>query len=165
MKGLGVRYMSLADRTPGGAQTRSKQHAVFGGPPFPQTLMEATGAYTWDDASRKYIDWMSALASVGLGHRYPDVELAVQHQMAAGTALSLPTQLEYEVTSSATHSNGPSNAASSRPAPRLRQPLCRSHVRTRGGRRLSVLAIMAGMRRTCRVRTWWMCHGGVVTGR
>ena len=89
--------MSLDDRTPGAAQTRSKQWSVFGGPPFPQTLMDATGAYTWDDASRKYIDWMSALASVGLGHRHPHVEEVVAQQMRAGTALSLPTRLEYKV--------------------------------------------------------------------
>ena len=89
--------MDLSLRTPGGAQTRSKMHAVFGGPPFPQTLAQARGAYTWDDEGHKYIDWMSALASVGLGHGYLDVENAVWQQMEFGTALSLPTRLEYEV--------------------------------------------------------------------
>ena len=88
---------TLAHRTPGGAQTRSKQHAVFGGPPFPQTLAEAKGAYTWDDAGRKYIDWMSALASVGLGHGHPDVTFAVEQAIRLGHALSLPSRLEYEV--------------------------------------------------------------------
>lgn len=89
--------MSLSDRTPGAAQTRSKQHSVFGAGTFPQTLYAADGAYTWSDGGRRYIDWMSALASVGLGHRHPTVEHAVRVQMENGTALSLPTQLEYEV--------------------------------------------------------------------
>ena len=88
---------TLAHRTPGGAQTRSKQHAVFGGPPFPQTLAEVHGAYTWDDAGRKYIDWMSALASVGLGHGHPDVTFAVEQAIRLGHSLSLPSRLEYEV--------------------------------------------------------------------
>jgi len=89
--------MNLSDRTPGAAQTRSKQHHVFGGSPFPQTLASADGANTWADYDHKFIDWMAALASVGLGHRNPTVELAVHDQMQFGTALSLPTYLEYEV--------------------------------------------------------------------
>src|SRR5574342_141597 len=89
--------MSRADYTPYGAQTRSKQHQVFGGEPFPATRAEGHLSHTWVDAGRKYVDWMAALASVGLGHRWPDVEYAVYEQMRKGTALSLPTRLEYEV--------------------------------------------------------------------
>jgi len=87
----------LAHRTPGASQTRSKQWSVFGGPPFPQTLAEASGAYTWDDVGRKYIDWMSALASVGLGHYHPYVNFEVEKVVQLGSALSLPSRLEYEV--------------------------------------------------------------------
>lgn len=88
---------TLANRTPGGAQTRSKQHQVFGGEPFPQTLSSAAGAHTWSDYDHEYIDWMAALASVGLGHRNAHVDSAVWEQMRAGTALSLPSYLEYEL--------------------------------------------------------------------
>jgi glutamate-1-semialdehyde aminotransferase len=45
-----------------------------------------------------YIDWMSALASVGLGYSYPPVEEAVSIQRRErGVAFPLPTRLEYEV--------------------------------------------------------------------
>ena len=89
--------ISLADRTPGGAQTRSKQWSVFGGPPFPQTLEYAIGAYAYDEDDNEYLDWMSALASVGLGFQYEYVEASVMDQLANGVGLSLPTKLEYEV--------------------------------------------------------------------
>jgi glutamate-1-semialdehyde aminotransferase len=94
------RYLVNSDRTPGGAQTRSKQHGVFGGPPFPQTVRAARGARVWagsEDDDKPYLDWMSALASVGLGYCNKYVDEAVMRQISTGTALPLPSQLEYEV--------------------------------------------------------------------
>lgn len=93
--------MALSDRTPGAAQTRSKQHHVFGGDPFPQTAYKAKGAYVWSIKNSSqiqcYIDWMAALASVGLGYNNDYVEEAVTKQRYYSAALPLPSELEYEV--------------------------------------------------------------------
>lgn len=87
----------LSDRTPGGAQTRSKQHHVFGGKPFPQTADWAKGSKVHAEG-RTYIDWMAALASVGLGYGNGHVNSVVEQPVLdGGVALPLPSKLEYEV--------------------------------------------------------------------
>lgn len=88
--------MSLSDRTPGGAQTRSKQHSVFGGSPFPQTAEWAYGSKVHAEGT-DYIDWMAALASVGLGYCNPSVVSGVMNVVEERVALPLPSRLEYEV--------------------------------------------------------------------
>ena len=90
---------TLAHRTPGGSQTRSKQWAVFGGDPYPQTVDRAIGSkvHVYTPDPRVYIDWIAALASVGLGYAHPVVDEAVRQQMEQGTAFPLPTRLEFEV--------------------------------------------------------------------
>jgi glutamate-1-semialdehyde aminotransferase len=49
------------------------------------------------DDDKPYLDWMAALASVGLGYSNRTVDAAVLNQIVEGTALPLPSQLEYEV--------------------------------------------------------------------
>lgn len=79
--------------TPGGSQTRSKR-ALFDTPKTAQDAMEAhvvAGGFI-------YLDWMAALASVGLGYSHPRVDRAVIHQiLAGGQTLPLPSRLEGEV--------------------------------------------------------------------
>ncbi len=68
----------LAKWTPGGSQTRSKR-----GLPKPQG---------------EYIDWIAALASVGLGyHNYEVHDAVVDHIEVYGVASPIPTRLEAEV--------------------------------------------------------------------
>lgn len=71
-------------RIPGGASTRSKQHHVFGGDPYPSHIWGASGAQVWVDGV-EYTDWICALGAVGLGHRDGNVGFG---------ALSLPYKRE-----------------------------------------------------------------------
>jgi glutamate-1-semialdehyde 2,1-aminomutase len=82
--------------TPGGAQTRSKQHQAFGGSPAPATAVWATGVRV-HAGCRTYTDWTASLASVGLGYAYPPVEAAVREAIyQGGPALPLPHAIEEE---------------------------------------------------------------------
>jgi glutamate-1-semialdehyde 2,1-aminomutase len=79
--------------TPGGSQTRSKRD-----------LFDQPVAIEWAGASivkgtdgKKYLDWIAALASVGLGYGDGRVDGAVMAQIASGVTAPLPTMLEGEV--------------------------------------------------------------------
>jgi glutamate-1-semialdehyde aminotransferase len=79
--------------TPGGSQTRSKRD-----------LFDEPVAIEWAGASivkgtdgKKYLDWIAALASVGLGYGNGSVDGAVMAQIACGVTAPLPTLLEGEV--------------------------------------------------------------------
>jgi glutamate-1-semialdehyde 2,1-aminomutase len=58
---------------------------------------KAKGAEIWDVDGNRYIDLVSALASVTLGYGDKDVEKAVKKQLNLGVSLSLPGILEAEV--------------------------------------------------------------------
>jgi glutamate-1-semialdehyde 2,1-aminomutase len=58
---------------------------------------KAKGAKIWDVDGNRYIDLVSALASVTLGYGDKDVEKAVKKQLNLGVSLSLPGILEAEV--------------------------------------------------------------------
>ena len=74
------------DRTPGGAQTRSKQEGVFGlGPRYVQAAINQHVTVE----GRDYVDWIAALAAVGLGYDW--------HTVGALTPYPLPTRREGEV--------------------------------------------------------------------
>ena len=96
MLGKGIRM--LTERTPGGSQTRSKQWGVFGCGVFPQTILSARGSKVASDDGRVFLDWMSALASVGLGYCHTEVDEAVIRQITDnGIALPMPSRLEDNV--------------------------------------------------------------------
>src|ERR1044071_6119168 len=48
----------------------------------PVTFVKGRGAYLWDDAGKKYLDFFSGLAVCGLGHAHPAVAKAVAEQAA-----------------------------------------------------------------------------------
>lgn len=50
--------------------------------PFPVTFVEGTGSRLVDDQGRSYLDWLSGIAVVSLGHRNPAVTAAMQAQMS-----------------------------------------------------------------------------------
>jgi glutamate-1-semialdehyde aminotransferase len=79
--------------TPGGSQTRSKRELFDA----PHTIMSAYLAHVEGDDGLEYLDWIAALASVGLGYGYDKVDNAVKDQINTGVTAPLPTRLEGEV--------------------------------------------------------------------
>jgi glutamate-1-semialdehyde aminotransferase len=80
--------------TPGGSQTRSKRRLFDA----PVALQGAQYQHTWDREGNTFIDWISGLCAIGLGHGWPEVDEAVERQIHDhGTCLSLPSYLEVEV--------------------------------------------------------------------
>ena len=82
----------MKEHTPGGAQTRSRQHRAFGGAPFPATAEYGDGAHICAEG-RWYTDWTGSLASVGLGYDHPRVTGAVTGALSS-IALPLPNAIE-----------------------------------------------------------------------
>jgi glutamate-1-semialdehyde 2,1-aminomutase len=79
--------------TPGGSQTRSKR-SLFN---LPHTIKRAFGSSVLGNDDRVYLDWIAALASVGLGYGNLQVDTAVTRQISDGVTAPLPTRLEGEV--------------------------------------------------------------------
>ena len=76
--------------------TLSKAHCRFvEGVPFLQT--RGQGARILGDDGQWYLDWVSGLGAIILGHNYPPFIEAVGKQLSEGTAFSLPHDLEIEV--------------------------------------------------------------------
>lgn len=98
------RSEELLDRAlrsiPGGTQTFSKSITQFPREVSPFYMQRALGSRTWDVDGNEYIDLISALCSVTLGHRDPDVTAAVRDQLEDGVILSLPHPIEVEVAES-----------------------------------------------------------------
>jgi glutamate-1-semialdehyde aminotransferase len=80
--------------TPGGSQTRSKRDLFD----EPHTTVVACGSKVYSADDRAYIDWIAALASVGLGYNHGVVDTAVVDRIRRyGSTSPLPTRLEGEV--------------------------------------------------------------------
>lgn len=81
---------------PLGVQTYSKGRAAYPAN-APRFAVRADGPYVWCDDGRRYIDCVSALGAISLGHGHPDVNDAVRRQLDRGVSFSLPTALEEEL--------------------------------------------------------------------
>ena len=82
---------------PLGSQTFSKSRTQYPVGISPLYAAKAKGAEIWDLDGNKYIDLVSALASVTLGYGDKGVEKAVKKQLKLGVSMSLPGTLEAEV--------------------------------------------------------------------
>ena len=79
--------------TPG---TLSKGHCRFvEAVPFLQ--IEGNGAHTFCSDGERYLDWISGLGAIILGHHDDEFMGAIKRQLRKGTAFSLPHSLEIEV--------------------------------------------------------------------
>lgn len=91
-------YLDRATRViPLGSQTFSKSITQYPVGVSPLALARGKGSSVWDLDGNKYLDFVSALLAISLGYADPDVDKAVQDQLALGTIFSLPHQLEAEV--------------------------------------------------------------------
>ncbi|RMG79316.1 MAG: glutamate-1-semialdehyde 2,1-aminomutase [Bacteroidetes bacterium] len=81
---------------PGGAHTYSK-----GDDQFPQlspaAIVKGKGAHVWDVDGNKYIECLSGLASVSLGHAYEPVIQRVIEELWKGNNFSRPSVIEKEM--------------------------------------------------------------------
>ncbi len=82
---------------PLGSQTFSKSRTQYPVGISPLYATKAKGAEIWDLDGNRYIDLVSALASVTLGYQDKRVEKAVRDQLKRGVSMSLPGTLEAEV--------------------------------------------------------------------
>src|SRR3954469_15841103 len=91
-------YLDRATRViPLGSQTFSKSITQYPIGVSPLALVRGKGSRVWDLDGNEYLDFVNALLAISLGYGDPDVDKAVQEQLALGTIFSLPHQLEAEV--------------------------------------------------------------------
>ncbi|MCI4349960.1 MAG: aspartate aminotransferase family protein [Thermoplasmata archaeon] len=78
-------------------QHRLETDAVVYPRHFPIAIAEARGATVEDVDGNRYIDWVSGISVLNLGHRHPKVQAAVEKQLArVWHALEIPTEARIE---------------------------------------------------------------------
>lgn len=91
-------WLQRAEQTiPLGSQTFSKSRTQYPIGISPLYIEKAKGSLVWDIDGNKYVDLVSSLASVTLGHSDPEIKKAVREQLGKGVIYSLPGKLEAEV--------------------------------------------------------------------
>jgi glutamate-1-semialdehyde 2,1-aminomutase len=82
---------------PLGSQTFSKSRTQYPIGVSPLFIDRADGSYVWDIDGNKYIDLVSSLAAITVGHNSPIINRVVVQQLKKGVIFPLPGKLEYEV--------------------------------------------------------------------
>ncbi|HUZ43296.1 MAG TPA: glutamate-1-semialdehyde 2,1-aminomutase [Acidimicrobiales bacterium] len=80
---------------PGGVNSPVRAFRSVGGEPF--FAARGEGAYLWDEAGRRYVDWVQSYGATILGHAHPAVVEAVARAAADGTTYGAPTRREVEL--------------------------------------------------------------------
>ncbi|MBS0450692.1 MAG: glutamate-1-semialdehyde 2,1-aminomutase [Proteobacteria bacterium] len=93
------RNQQLFDRAraviPGGVNSPVRAFKAVGG--TPRFIQKAQGAYMWDAAGQRYIDYIGSWGPMILGHGHPAVVEAVQRAVAEGFSFGAPTEREIEL--------------------------------------------------------------------
>ena len=71
-----------ADLFPGGVNSPVRAYRAVGG--VPPVLVRGEGAFVWDEAARRYIDYVGAFGPLVLGHANTRVVDAIKHAAEAG---------------------------------------------------------------------------------
>ncbi|MBN8750450.1 Glutamate-1-semialdehyde 2,1-aminomutase [Xylophilus ampelinus] len=91
--------LQLFDRAraviPGGVNSPVRAFKAVGG--TPRFIARAQGAYMWDAAGRRYIDYIGSWGPMILGHGHPAVIDAVQRAVTEGLSFGAPTEREIEL--------------------------------------------------------------------
>ena len=82
---------------PEAAQTNSKSPSQWVRGVAPTHLVRGEGGHVWDADGNEYIDYVSSLGPIVLGHDYPPVSEAAADRVRGGTTLSMPHPLQVEV--------------------------------------------------------------------
>ncbi|MDH5359225.1 MAG: glutamate-1-semialdehyde 2,1-aminomutase [Gammaproteobacteria bacterium] len=77
---------------PGGVNSPVRAFNGVGGDPI--FFNHGEGAYLWDEAGNKYIDYVASWGPAIVGHAHPDVIKAVQDAAAKGLSFGAPTVAE-----------------------------------------------------------------------
>ena len=80
---------------PGGVNSPVRAFRAVGG--TPRFIQRAQGAYIWDAAGRRYIDYVGSWGPMILGHGHPAVLEAVQKAAVDGFSFGAPTEREIEL--------------------------------------------------------------------
>lgn len=93
------RNTQLFDRAraviPGGVNSPVRAFKAVGG--TPRFIQKAQGAYMWDAAGQRYIDYIGSWGPMILGHGHPAVIEAVQRAVTEGLSFGAPTEREIEL--------------------------------------------------------------------
>ncbi|NDZ12856.1 glutamate-1-semialdehyde-2,1-aminomutase [Variovorax sp. WS11] len=80
---------------PGGVNSPVRAFRAVGG--TPRFVKRAQGAYFWDAADQRYIDYIGSWGPMILGHGHPAVVEAVQRAVTEGFSFGAPTEREIEL--------------------------------------------------------------------
>ncbi len=80
---------------PGGVNSPVRAFKAVGG--TPRFIARADGAYMWDAAGQRYIDYIGSWGPMILGHGHPAVIEAVQQAVHDGFSFGAPTEREIEL--------------------------------------------------------------------
>jgi glutamate-1-semialdehyde 2,1-aminomutase len=80
---------------PGGVNSPVRAFKAVGG--TPRFVKRAQGAYFWDAADKRYIDYIGSWGPMILGHGHPAVVEAVQRAVTEGFSFGAPTEREVEL--------------------------------------------------------------------
>jgi len=85
-----------AQRTiPAGVNSPVRAFRSVGG--TPRFFVKGLGAYVWDAADKRYIDYVGSWGPAIVGHAHPDVVRAVQQRAELGLSFGAPTEIEIEM--------------------------------------------------------------------
>jgi glutamate-1-semialdehyde 2,1-aminomutase len=79
-----------------GALTNSKRPETFVKGVYPTHLKRGQGGFVWDDAGKRYVDFIGGLGSCLLGYAAGEITDAVTQALRDGSSLSLSSTLEVE---------------------------------------------------------------------
>ena len=77
---------------PGGVNSPVRSFSGVGGTPV--FIDHASGAYIYDSAGKRYIDYVGSWGPMILGHAHPDVIAAVKQAAEKGLSFGAPTEIE-----------------------------------------------------------------------
>lgn len=80
---------------PGGVNSPVRAFRAVGG--TPRFISRAQGAYVWDAAGTRYVDYIGSWGPMILGHTHPEVLEAVQAAARDGFSFGAPTEREVEL--------------------------------------------------------------------
>jgi glutamate-1-semialdehyde 2,1-aminomutase len=80
---------------PGGVNSPVRAFKAVGG--TPRFVQRAQGAYFWDAAGKRYIDYIGSWGPMILGHGHPAVVEAVKKAVTEGFSFGAPTEREIEL--------------------------------------------------------------------
>ncbi len=92
---INVMWLSRAERViPGGVNSPVRAFRAVGG--TPRFIRRAEGAYLWDEAGQRYVDYVGSWGPAIAGHAHPKIVAAVQTAAKDGLSFGAPTAREVE---------------------------------------------------------------------